>query len=66
MFKHRAIHHPEVSDPPKFKFSVVNLYKDPLSRMIGEALKICDGGSMNSTSEYGAYKLKRITIENSE
>ena len=66
MFKHWAIHHPEVKDPPKFKFSVVNLYKSPLSRMIGEALKICEGGSMNSKSEFGAYKLKRIKIDDSD
>ena len=66
MLKHWAVHHPDVSDPPKFRFSVVQMFKDPLSRMIGEALKIQEGGSMNSKSEFGTYKLKRISIENSD
>ena len=42
LVKHWAIVHPELLSAPEFKFSVVKAHKDPMSRMIHEAVKILE------------------------
>ena len=49
--------------PPKFIFSVIQPFKDPLSRMVKEAVLIRDQASMNSKSEFRGYKIARLTVE---
>ena len=40
MFKHWASAHPELITAPEFDFKVVRKHKDPLSRLVHEAVKI--------------------------
>ena len=55
--------HREMMTPPKFIFSVIQPFKDPLSRMVKEAVLIRDQASMNSKSEFRGYKIARLTVE---
>ena len=66
LVKHWALSHPELTVPPKFKFSVVKPHKDPMSRMIHEAIKIIEQASMNSKSERSGYKIARLSVSPSE
>ena len=66
LVKHWAIAHPELLTPPKFKFSVVKPHKDPMSRMIHEAIKIIELASMNSKSERVRYRVARLTVSPTE
>ena len=52
MFKHWVLEHNELLEAPKFEFSVVKHHKEPLSRMIHEAVLISDKASLNSRSEW--------------
>ena len=63
MLKHWAIEHQELLEAPAFQFSVVQHHKDPLSRMIHEAVLIGDKASLNSKSEWRGYKVARLTVE---
>ena len=63
MFKHWAIKHSELDHPPEFVFSVVRKHKDPMGRMIHEAVQILDHATMNSRSEWKGYRLTRLTVE---
>ena len=63
MFKHWAVIHSDLADPPKFEFRVVKVHKDPLTRMIQEAVKIVKHASMNSKTEHRGYKIPRIIVE---
>ena len=63
MFKHWVIEHPEILDPPKFVFSVVQHHKSPLNRMIHEAVLISEKATLNSKSERKGYKIARLTVE---
>ena len=65
MFKHWAVCHSDILDPPKFAFRVLRCHRDPMSRMVHEALTIKDCASMNSKSEFKTYKIARITVEKS-
>ena len=66
LVKHWALAHPEMLTPPKFKFSVTKPHKDPMSRMIHEAIKIIELASMNSKSERGGYRIARLTVSPTE
>lgn len=66
MFKHWVLNHKEVLTPSKFEFKVVKIYKDPLSRMIGEAIRIDKFATMNSKSDFRGIKLNRLSIEQSD
>ena len=66
LVKHWALRHPELTTPPKFKFSVVKPHKDPMSRMIHEAIKIIEQASMNSKSERSGYKIARLSVSPTE
>ena len=61
MFKHWVLHQSDQIEPPKFVFSVLHHYKDPMSRMIKEALLIRDEAKLNSKSEYKGYKLTNLS-----
>ena len=66
MFKHWAVHHSDMLTAPKFVFSVISHHKDPLSRMVKEAILIVEKASLNSKSEYKGYKIARITVDKSD
>ena len=53
MFKHWALVHPELLTAPEFKFKVLKCFKDPLSRLVHEAVVIEVKASMNSRGEWG-------------
>ena len=52
-----------MANPPKFRFNVVKKHKDPLSRLIHEAVRITDRASMNSKSEWGGFKIARLSVD---
>ena len=66
MMKHWALCHPGASTPPKFIFKVIKKHRDPLSRKIHEAVRILDCASLNSKSEWGNYRISRLSIEPTE
>ena len=66
MMKHWALCHPNSDSPPLFTFKVIKKHNDPLSRKIHEAVRINECASLNSKSEWGHYKISRLTIEKSE
>ena len=53
MFKHWSSEHPNLDHPPEFKFSVVKTHKEPMGRLIHEAIKIFENATLNSKSEWG-------------
>ena len=53
MFKHWLLKHSERESAPDFKFQVVKLHRDPLSRLVREAVIIQEKAAMNSKSEWG-------------
>ena len=66
MFKHWYLEHRDSVSPPKFQFKVIQQHKDPLSRMIHEAILISDKASLNSKAEWKGYRLARLTVEKSD
>ena len=66
MFKHWALVHSDLLSPPEFKFSVIKTPKDPLSRLVQEAVIIEKCASMNSRAEWGGYKIPRLTVQKSD
>ena len=66
MFKHWANCHPDLIDPPQFQFTVIKAYRDAMSRLVHEAVRIPKRASLNSKSEWGGYKLARLTVEKPE
>ena len=65
MFKHWAICHKDSPTPPKFEFRVVQCQKEPLTRLIHEAVKILSHASMNSKTEHVGYKIPRLVVDKS-
>ena len=57
--------HPELSSPPKFKFSLISSFKDALTRQISEAVRIERGGVeiLNSKSEFNRCRVPRLRID---
>ena len=51
MLKHWALEHSDDSEQPEFKFKVIKNFKDPLSRILSEAVLIDMYSNMNSKSE---------------
>ena len=66
MYKHWAISHKTLANPPEFRFRVVKKHKDPLSRLIHEAVRIMSSASMNSKTEWGGFKIARLSVEPAE
>jgi hypothetical protein len=63
--KHWMLSHPEMNSPPKMTFKATSMFKDCLSRQIGEALRIHHSKDtlLNSKSEYLTNCITRITVE---
>jgi len=66
MFKHWVLKHGDLQTAPKFTFEVIKHHKDPLSRLVGEAVVIQEKSALNSKSEWGGYRIGRLTVEKSE
>ena len=56
---------PELSAPPKFKFTLISSFKDALTRQIFEAVRIERGGVeiLNSKSEFNRCRVPRLRID---
>ena len=63
--KHWMTAHPDLESPPTMEFGVTAIYRDCLSRQIGEALRIHNTTDeiLNSKSEYMANTVRRLTVE---
>jgi hypothetical protein len=63
--KHLVKEHPDMLEPPPFTFKITTMYKDCLSRQIGEALRIyySKDNILNSKSEYLDNCISRLAIE---
>ena len=61
MLKHWALEHSESTDQPSFKFKVLKSFKDPLSRIITEAVLIDRYSTMNSKSEWGGAQACKVS-----
>ena len=66
MFKQWFLEHNNSPEVPKSEFKVVQQFKDPLSRMVKEAVLILDQATLNSKSEYKGYKIPRLTVEKND
>ena len=64
IIKHWMTEHREVQQRPPFAFSIVQKYKDCLSRQIGEAIKIyhTTDNILNSKCEYLSNCISRLTV----
>ena len=62
IIKHWAIHHPEESKQPAFKFRVLRTHKSALNRQIHEAVRISTHGKLNSKAEFRQNQVKRLAV----
>ena len=67
--KHWLNRHNDLTTPPTFRFTVVRVHKDPMSRCLDEALMIEKANEnlkiLNSKNEWSGGKISRITVEKS-
>ena len=63
MYKHWAMAHDNLENPPEFRFKVVKKHSDPLSRLIHESVRISNSASLNSKSEWGGFRIARLTVD---
>jgi hypothetical protein len=63
--KHWMNSHPSLTSPPKMEFTISSMFRDCLSRQIGEALKINFSKDvlLNSKAEYLSNSVSRLTIK---
>ena len=63
--KHWMTSHPELDAPPQMEFGITAMFRDCLSRQIGEALRISysKDNILNSKGEYLGNVISRLTIE---
>ena len=63
--KHWMTAHADLPSPPQMDFSITAMYKDCLSRQIGEALRInyTKDVILNGKGEYLSNTISRLTIE---
>ena len=63
--KHWQLSHPELENPPTFKFKIINSFQDPLTRQLAESVRIDRRGSdiLNSRSEYSRCRVPRLQID---
>ena len=45
--KHWLLDHPELREPPKFKFKIISSFQDPLTRQLAESVRIERRGARN-------------------
>jgi hypothetical protein len=65
IIKHWMLAHPVSNGPPKMAFKITGMFRDCLSRQIGEALKIHYSRDriLNSKNEYMGNCISRLTVE---
>ena len=63
--KHWQINHPEMEDPPVFKFKIVSTFKDPLTRQHAESVRIerRGPGTLNSKAKYSCCRVPRLRVD---
>ena len=64
LYKHKLIDHPE--EDPQFEMKVVRSFKDPLTRLANEGVRIKErkpGESLNSKSEFHQPPIVRLQVE---
>ena len=63
--KHWLCDHPELLTPPRFKFSLIRLFQDPLSRELSEAVRIELRGEnvLNSKAEFSRCRVPRLRVD---
>ena len=63
--KHWQLEHKELNAPPRFKFSIVSTFTDPLTRQLSESVRIERRGAdiLNSRSEYSRCQVPRLRID---
>ena len=63
--KHWITDHPELQEPPRFRFKLVRSFKDPMSRQLSEAVRIELRGSniLNSKSEFTRCRVPRLRVD---
>ena len=66
--KHLQLDHKELDAPPRFRFSIVGTFKDPLTRQLSESIRIERRGVeiLNSKSEYSRCQVPRLQIDKSQ
>ena len=63
--KHWLLDHPELREPPKFKFKIISSFQDPLTRQLAESVRIERRGArnLNSKSEYSRCRVPHIRVD---
>ena len=66
--KHWILSHPEMQEPPAFRFKIIKTFKDPMSRQLSEAVRIELRGSdiLNSKGEYNRCRVPRLRVDMTE
>ena len=60
--KHWLTDHTDLLAPPKFRFTIIRSFQDPLSRQLSEAVRIDLRGEniLNSRTEYSRCRVPRL------
>ena len=63
--KHWLIDHQDLLAPPKFRFSIIQSFQDPLLRQLAEAVRIDLRGEniLNSKAEYSRCRVPCLTVD---
>ena len=66
--KHWILCHPELPEPPAFRFKIIKRFKDPMSRQLSEAVRIelRGNGILNSKGEYNRCRVPRLRVDMTE
>jgi hypothetical protein len=66
--KHWLLEHPELEAPPKFKFTIISSFGDPLTHQLSESVRIEKRGIniLNSKSEYSRCQVPRLRVDMEE
>ena len=62
IFKHWALHHPELNVQTVLKFKVLKPHKTPLNRQVHETIRITSHGNLNSKAEFRQNQVKRLAV----
>ena len=65
--KHWQESHPDMRKVPEFRFKIVRSYRDPLTRQVGESVRIdMRKGVLNSKTMYSRNTLPRLVLEKTD
>ena len=65
--KHWQESHPDMRKVPEFRFKIVRSYRDPLTRQVGESVRIdMRKGVLNSKTMYSRNPLPRLVLEKTD